>query len=97
MPSHITAVIQFSTFFLVSLGLLTTYHCRKWDIKAQKTEDSMTTAVVGLPQKLPMMVGSTVKLENVTGKSKMKSDLVEPEKNWAELNPDFDVPHRGYE
>jgi hypothetical protein len=27
----------------------------------------------------------------------MKSDLVEPEKNWAELNPDFDVPHRGYE
>jgi hypothetical protein len=57
----------------------------------------MTTAVVGLPQKLPMMVGSTVKLEGVTGKSKMKSDLVEPEKNWAELNPDFDVPHRGYE
>jgi len=57
----------------------------------------MTTAVVGLPQKLPMMVGSTVKLESVTEKSKMKSDLVEPEKNWAELNPDFDVPHRGYE
>ena len=57
----------------------------------------MTTAVVGLTQKLPMMVGSTVKLEGVTGKSKMKSDLVEPEKNWAELNPDFDVPHRGYE
>ena len=57
----------------------------------------MTTAVVGLPQKLVMKVGSAVKLENVTGKSKMKSDLVEPEKNWAELNPDFDVPHRGYE
>ena len=57
----------------------------------------MTTAVVGLPPKILMMVGSTVKLEGVTGKSKMKSDLVEPEKNWAELNPDFHVPHRGYE
>ena len=57
----------------------------------------MTTAVVGLPPKILMMVGSTVKLEGVTGKSKMKSDLVEPEKNWAELKPDFDVPHRGYE
>ena len=57
----------------------------------------MTTAVVGLPPKILMMVGSTVKLEGVTEKSKMKSDLVEPEKNWAELNPDFDVPHRGYE
>ena len=57
----------------------------------------MTTAVVGLPQKLPTMVGSTVKLENVTGKSKMKTELMEPEKNWAELNPEFDVPHRGYE
>ena len=57
----------------------------------------MTTAVVGLPQRIPKMVGSTVKLENVTGKSKMESDLVEPEKNLAELNPDFDVPHRGHE
>ena len=57
----------------------------------------MTTAAVGLPPKILMMVGSTVKFENVTGKSKIKSDLVEPEKNWAELNPDFDVPHRGYE
>ena len=57
----------------------------------------MTTAVVGPPPKILMMVGSTVKLENVTGKSKMKTELMEPEKNWAELNPDFDVPHRGYE
>ena len=57
----------------------------------------MTAAVVGLPQKLPIIVGSTIKLENVTGKSKMKTELMEPEKNRAELNPDFDVPHRGYE
>ena len=57
----------------------------------------MTAAVVGLPPKILMRVGSTVKLEGVTGKSKMKSDLIEPEKNWAELNPDFDVPHTGYE
>ena len=57
----------------------------------------MATSVAGLPPKILMMVGSKVKLESLTGKSKMKTDLIEPEKNWAELNPDFDVPHRGYE
>jgi len=57
----------------------------------------MTTSVAEPHLQVAMMVGSKVKLESLTGKSKMKTDLIEPEKNWAELNPDFDVPHRGYE
>ena len=29
--------------------------------------------------------------------SKVKNDHSKPEKNWAELNPSFNVPHREYE
>ena len=49
---------------------------------------------IGSPDLLPPgRVIEKLKIEN----ERIKSDLVEPEKNWAELNPDFDVPHRGYE
>ncbi len=57
----------------------------------------MTATVVGLLPKILMIIGSTIKLHNVTGKSKKKVELMEPERNWAELNPDFDVPHKEYE
>ena len=57
----------------------------------------MTTAVAGLLPEIQMRVGSTLKTQNVTEKSRKKGGLIEPEKNWAELNPDFDVPHREYE
>ena len=57
----------------------------------------MTTAVAGLLPKIMMMVGSTPSKTNVTEKFRLKDELIESEKNWAELNPDFDVPHREYE
>ena len=57
----------------------------------------MTIAVAGLLPKIMMMVGSTPSKTNVTEKSRLKDELIEPEKNWAELNPGFDVPHREYE
>ena len=57
----------------------------------------MTIAVVGLLPKIMMMLGSIPSNTNVTKKSRLKDELIEPEKNWAELNPHFDVPHREYE
>jgi|TARA_B110000305_G_C18882074_1_gene378032 hypothetical protein len=57
----------------------------------------MTIAVAGLLPKIMMMLGSIPSNTNVTKKSRLKDELIEPEKNWAELNPDFDVPHREYE
>ena len=57
----------------------------------------MTIAVAGLLPKIMMTVGSTPSRTNVTEKFRLKNELIEPEKNWAELNPDFDVPHREYE
>ena len=57
----------------------------------------MTIAVVGLLPKIMMMLGSTPSKINVTEKFRLKDELIEPEKNWAELHPDFDVPHREYE
>ena len=64
---------------------------------AKETEDCMTIAVAGLLPKIMMMLGSIPSNTNVTKKSRLKDELIEPEKNWAELNPDFDVPHREYE
>lgn len=29
--------------------------------------------------------------------SMVKNDHIKPEKNWVELNPSFNVPHREYE
>ena len=57
----------------------------------------MTIAVAGLLPKIMMMLGSTPSNTNVAENSGLKDVLIEPEKNWAELNPDFDVPHREYE
>mgnify|MGYP001311712177 CR=1 FL=1 len=57
----------------------------------------MTIAVAGLLPKIMMMVGSTPSKTSVTEKFRLKNELIEPEKNWAELNPSFDVPHREYE
>ena len=57
----------------------------------------MAIAVVGLLSKIIMMVGLTPSKTNVTEKFRLKDEPIEPEKNWAELNPDFDVPHREYE
>ena len=57
----------------------------------------MTIAVAGLLPKIMMMVGSTPSKTNVTEKFRLKDEPIEPEKNWAELNPEFDVPHREYE
>ena len=57
----------------------------------------MTIAVAGLLPKIMMMVGSTPSKTNVTEKFRLKDEPLEPEKNWAELNPEFDVPHREYE
>ena len=57
----------------------------------------MTIAVAGLLPKIMMMVGSTPSKTNVTEKFRLKDELIESEKNWAELNPDFDVPHREYQ
>ena len=64
---------------------------------AEGTENYMTTAVAGLIPEILMMVGSTIKTKVVTKKYRVKDELVEPERNWAELNPNFDVPHREYE
>jgi len=52
----------------------------------------MTTAVAGLLTKILMTIGSTFKTPKVAAKSKVENGLVET-KNWAELNPSFDVPH----
>ena len=57
----------------------------------------MTIAVAGLLPKIMMMVRSTPSKTNVTKKFRLKDEPIESEKNWAELNPDFDVPHREYE
>ncbi len=57
----------------------------------------MTIAVVGLLPKIMMMLGSIPSNTNVTKKSRLKDELIEPATDWAELNPDFDVPHREYE
>ena len=52
----------------------------------------MTTAVAGLLTKILMTIGSTIKTPNLVAKSTVENGLVET-KNWAELNPSFDVPH----
>lgn len=52
----------------------------------------MTTAVAGLLTKILITIGSTIKTPNVVAKSTVENGLVET-KNWAELNPSFDVPH----
>ena len=48
----------------------------------------MTVLVSGLLSNIRTKIESSTKVEE---------DLIEPKKNWAELNPDFDVPHREYE
>jgi hypothetical protein len=60
--------------------------------KVKEIGGFMTTAVAGLLTKILMTIGSTIKTSNVTAKSKVENGLVET-KNWAELNPSFDVPH----
>ena len=52
----------------------------------------MTTAVAGIVTKILMTLGSTIKTPNLATKSKLENGLVET-RNWAELNPSFDVPH----
>ena len=52
----------------------------------------MTTAVAGILTKILMTLGSTIKTPNLATKSKLENGLVET-RNWAELNPIFDVPH----
>ena len=52
----------------------------------------MTTAVAGILTKKLMTLGSTIKTPNLATKSKVEDGLVGT-RNWAELNPSFDVPH----
>lgn len=57
----------------------------------------MTVLVSGLLSNMRTKIESSTKVENLIVKPKVEEDLIEPKKNWAELNPDFDVPHREYE
>lgn len=57
----------------------------------------MTVLVSGLLSNMRTKIESSTKVENLIVKPKVEEDLIEPKKNWAELNRDFDVPHREYE
>ena len=57
----------------------------------------MTVLVSGFLSNIGTKIESSAKVENLIVKPKVKEDLIEPKKNWAELNRDFDVPHREYE
>ena len=57
----------------------------------------MTVLVPGLLSNIRTKIESSTKVENLIAKPKVEEDLIEPKKNWAELNPEFDVPHREYE
>ena len=64
--------------------------------KVKEIEELMTVAVAGLLTKIMMTIGSILKTPNVSAKSKVENRLLEP-KNWAELNPDLDVPHKEHQ
>ena len=57
----------------------------------------MTVLVSGLLSNMRTKIESSTKVENLIVKPKVEEDLIELKKNWVELNPDFDVPHREYE
>ena len=57
----------------------------------------MTVLVPGLLSNMRTKIESSTKVENLIVKPKVEEDLIEPKKNWAELNREFDVPHREYE
>ena len=57
----------------------------------------MTVLVSGFLSNMWTKIDSSPKVENLIAGPKVDEDLIEPKKNWVELNQDFDVPHREYE
>lgn len=57
----------------------------------------MTVLVSGLLSNMWTKIESSLTVENLIAEPKVEEDLIELKKNWVELNPDFDVPHREYE
>ena len=82
-----TASRQFSETFFLYLVYLRPISGLKGVLNSIKAEIKMSVATaVPAPQKLIINENSMV-----------KNDHSKPEKNWVELNPSFNVPHREYE